>query len=71
MPRTHVVPIEDSNASRQHDLHIKLPDGYSEGTDKKYRPHACETFRFAVTSRTRFHVYCWRVRSIHSSTVFT
>lgn len=36
LPRTEVVPIEDSNTGRQYELYIKLPDGYSENTDVKY-----------------------------------
>ena len=36
MPRTQVVPIEDSNADRHYELYIKLPEAYSEKPDVKY-----------------------------------
>ena len=32
MPRTQVVPIKDTQADRQYELYIKLPDGYEENT---------------------------------------
>lgn len=36
MPRTQVVPIQDSNADRQYELYIKLPEEYSEKPDERY-----------------------------------
>jgi len=36
MPRTQVAPIKDSKKDRQYELYIKLPEAYSENTDKKY-----------------------------------
>lgn len=36
MPRTQVLPIKDSNADRQYELYIKLPEGYLENTDVDY-----------------------------------
>ncbi|QKG70344.1 alpha/beta hydrolase [Erythrobacter mangrovi] len=36
MPRTQVLAIEDAANDRQYELYIKLPDGYSESTDKQY-----------------------------------
>ncbi len=36
MPRTQVVPIQDSKADRQYELYIRLPEGYSESTDTEY-----------------------------------
>lgn len=36
MPRTHVVPIQDTKSDRRYELYIKLPEGYSENTDIKY-----------------------------------
>lgn len=36
MPRTQVVPIQDSKADRQYELYVKLPEGYSENTDVEY-----------------------------------
>ena len=36
MPRTQVVPIQDSKADRQYELYIRLPEGYSESSDTEY-----------------------------------
>ncbi len=36
MPRTQVVPIQDTKSDRQYELYIKLPEGYLENTDVKY-----------------------------------
>ncbi|WP_417462669.1 alpha/beta hydrolase [Kordiimonas sp.] len=36
MPRTEVVPIEDSNTGRQYELYIKLPEQYAEDASKNY-----------------------------------
>ncbi len=36
MPRTQVVPVQDTNSDRQYELYIKLPEGYEKNTDLKY-----------------------------------
>jgi len=36
MPRTEVVPIQDSISGGQYELYIKLPDGYSTNTEGNY-----------------------------------
>lgn len=36
LPRIQVIPITDTNARRQYELYIKLPEGYSENNDIKY-----------------------------------
>jgi len=36
MPRTQVVPIQDTKLDRQYELYIKLPEGYEKNTDRKY-----------------------------------
>ena len=36
LPRIQVVPIKDTQADRQYELYIKLPEGYSENKDKVY-----------------------------------
>lgn len=36
MPRTQVVPIKDTQADRQYELYIKLPEAYEEDTDKRF-----------------------------------
>lgn len=36
MPRTEVVPIQQSGTDRQYELYIKLPEGYAENTDTRY-----------------------------------
>ncbi|MFU7528941.1 alpha/beta hydrolase-fold protein [Qipengyuania sp. ASV99] len=36
MPRTEVVPIQDSGADRQYELYIKLPEDYADNPDTKY-----------------------------------
>ncbi len=36
MPRTQVVPIQDTKSDRQYELYIRLPEGYSENTETKY-----------------------------------
>lgn len=36
MPDTHVVPIQDTQSTRQYELLIKLPDGYTQNKDVRY-----------------------------------
>jgi len=36
MPGVQVLPIQDTNADRQYELYIKLPEGYSKNKDKTY-----------------------------------
>ncbi len=36
LPRVKVVPITDTNTDRHYELYIKLPEGYSEKSNKKY-----------------------------------
>ena len=36
MPRTQVVPIQDTKSDRQYELYIKLPEGYEKNTHLKY-----------------------------------
>lgn len=36
MPRTQVIPIQETESGRQYELYIKLPEGYSEKNDIKY-----------------------------------
>lgn len=36
MPRTEVVPIQESGTNRQYELYIKLPEDYAENTDARY-----------------------------------
>ncbi len=36
LPRIEVVPITDTNTNRHYELYIKLPEGYSEKSNKKY-----------------------------------
>ncbi len=36
LPSIEVIPIKDSQADRQYELYIKLPEEYSENKDKKY-----------------------------------
>ena len=36
MPRTEVVPIQESGTDRQYELYIKLPEDYAENTDARY-----------------------------------
>ncbi|WP_185235269.1 alpha/beta hydrolase [Teredinibacter franksiae] len=36
MPRTQVIPIQDSQFDRQYELYIKLPEGYDENSKKEY-----------------------------------
>lgn len=36
MPRTQVVPIQDSTSGWTYDLYIKLPEGYFEKSEEKY-----------------------------------
>jgi len=36
MPGTQIVPIKDTNANKQYELYVKLPEGYSKNKDKKY-----------------------------------
>jgi len=36
MPRTQVIPIQESGSQRQYELYIKLPESYSKDTNKQY-----------------------------------
>ena len=36
IPRTQVVPIKDTQANKQYELLIKLPESYANNNDKKY-----------------------------------
>ena len=36
LPKIQVLPIKDTQADRQYELYIKLPEGYSENKDKIY-----------------------------------
>ena len=36
IPSTQVVPIQDTQANKQYELLIKLPESYAQNTDKKY-----------------------------------
>lgn len=36
MPRTQVIPIQDSKSKGQYELYIKLPEDYSKNSDKVY-----------------------------------
>ncbi len=36
LPRIQVVPIKDTQADRQYELYIKLPEGYTKNKDKNY-----------------------------------
>ncbi|WP_298475554.1 alpha/beta hydrolase-fold protein [uncultured Maribacter sp.] len=36
LPRIEVVPITDTNTDRHYELYIKLPEGYSEKSNKKH-----------------------------------
>ena len=36
MPRTEVVPIQDTQADRRYELYIKLPAGYADNKEAKY-----------------------------------
>lgn len=36
MPRTEVIPIQESGTDRQYELYIKLPEDYAENTDARY-----------------------------------
>jgi len=36
MPRTQVVPIQDTKSDRQYELYIKLPEDYEKNTEVKY-----------------------------------
>jgi len=36
MPRTEVVPIQESGTDRQYELYIKLPEDYAENTDTRH-----------------------------------
>jgi len=36
LPRIQVVPIKDTQADRQYELYIKLPEGYKKNKDKNY-----------------------------------
>lgn len=37
MPRTQVVPIQESGTDRQYELYVKLPRDYEKNTDTRYR----------------------------------
>ncbi|MBK1879454.1 alpha/beta hydrolase [Pelagicoccus mobilis] len=36
LPRTQVVPIQDSELGREYELYIRLPEAYSSNSDKKH-----------------------------------
>lgn len=36
LPRIQVTPLKDTQANRQYELYIKLPEAYSENNDKSY-----------------------------------
>lgn len=36
IPRTKIIPMQDTQADRQYELYIKLPEGYLENKDAKY-----------------------------------
>nr|WP_299173242.1 alpha/beta hydrolase-fold protein [uncultured Allomuricauda sp.] len=36
LPRIQVIPLKDTQANRQYELYIKLPEAYSENNDKSY-----------------------------------
>ena len=36
LPRIQVVPIKDTQADRQYELYVKLPEGYTKNKDKHY-----------------------------------
>ncbi|GAB5379326.1 MAG: hypothetical protein Alis3KO_13130 [Aliiglaciecola sp.] len=36
IPRTQVIPIQDSQSNKQYELYVKLPEGYADNKDKKY-----------------------------------
>lgn len=36
LPKIQVLPIKDTQADRQYELYIKLPEGYSENKDEIY-----------------------------------
>jgi predicted alpha/beta superfamily hydrolase len=36
LPRIQVTPIKDTQANRQYELYIKLPEGYTKNKDKNY-----------------------------------
>jgi len=36
IPRTQVVPIQDTENNKQYELYIKLPEGYAENPDAQY-----------------------------------
>ncbi len=36
IPRTQVIPIQDTKSDRQYELYIKLPEGYLKNNDVKY-----------------------------------
>jgi len=36
LPKIQVLPIKDTQANRQYELYIKLPEGYSKNKDKIY-----------------------------------
>ncbi|SNY99937.1 alpha/beta hydrolase [Flagellimonas pacifica] len=36
LPRIQVIPLKDTQADRQYELYIKLPEGYSKDTNPKY-----------------------------------
>ncbi|SFD42426.1 alpha/beta hydrolase [Pseudoalteromonas denitrificans] len=36
LPRSQVIPIQDTQSNRQYELYIKLPENYEKNSDKKY-----------------------------------
>ena len=36
IPRTEVIPIQDTHAGKQYELYVKLPDKYHEKPDARY-----------------------------------
>lgn len=36
MPRTQIVPVQDTKSDRQYELYIKLPEGYEKNADLEY-----------------------------------
>lgn len=36
IPRTEIIPIQDTQSDRQYELYIKLPEGYSKNKDSQY-----------------------------------
>jgi len=36
IPRTEIIPIQDTQSSKQYELYIKLPEDYEKNSNKKY-----------------------------------